>query len=141
MLTENLMALWLIAGTILCLMEFLIPTAFVELAMGISAILVAFLVKAIPLGWQVVVWMGLSLLLVFLARSFLPNRKHYTIRDATSGKTLTEVAPGETGRVLFEGNSWQARNESGLLIPPNRLVTVIGRDGNTLIVMAESVDS
>jgi membrane protein implicated in regulation of membrane protease activity len=136
--TENLTALWLISGAILCLMEVFIPTAFVELAMGLSAIVVAFLVGFIPLGWQVAIWMGLSLLLIFLARSFLPKRKHYTIRDATSGQTLTEIAPGETGRVLFEGNSWQARNESSLFILPDRKVAIVGREGNTLIVMPES---
>ena len=135
--TENLTILWLIAGTILCLMEVFIHTAFVELAMGVSAILVAFLVKILPLGWQVAVWMGLSLLFIFLARNFLPKRKHYTIRDATYGQTLTEIAPGEIGRVLFEGNSWQARNESSLPIPADLKVTVIGRDGNTLLVMPE----
>jgi membrane protein implicated in regulation of membrane protease activity len=37
----NLVWFWLILGTLLCLMELFIPTAFVESTLGISAFVVA----------------------------------------------------------------------------------------------------
>lgn len=130
--------LWLIAGAILCFLEFITPTAFVEMAMGISAFIVAIISFALPhLGLQVLLWMVLSLLLVFLTRWLLPKRSHYTLRDATEARTLTEIAPGQTGRVIFEGNSWQARCESDIPILPDRKVLVVGREGNTLIVIPD----
>lgn len=132
--------LWLIAGAILCFLELVTPTAFVEMAMGISAFIVALLSVALPyFGLQVLLWMVLSLLLVFLTRRLLPKRSHYTLRDATEARTLTEIAPGQTGRVIFEGNSWQARCDSNILIFPDQKVLVIGREGNTLIVIPEQI--
>jgi membrane protein implicated in regulation of membrane protease activity len=120
---------WLIAGAILCFLEVLTPTAFVEMAMGISAFIVALISLVVPyFGWQVLLWMVFSLLLVFLTRRFVPKRSHYAIRDATEARTLTEIAPGQTGRVIFEGNSWQARCESDVPILPDRKVLVVGRD-------------
>lgn len=130
--------LWLIAGAILCFLELVTPTAFVEMAMGISAFLVALLSFAIPyFGLQVVLWMVFSVLLVFLTRRLLPKRSHYTLREATEARTLTEITPGQTGRVIFEGNSWQARCDSDMPILPDRKVLVIGREGNTLIVIPD----
>lgn len=109
--------------------------------MGISAFLVAAISLVVPhLGLQVLLWMVFSLLLVFLTRRWLPKRSHYALRDATEARTLTEIAPGQTGRVIFEGNSWQARCESDRAILPDRKVLVVGREGNTLIVLPEKYD-
>jgi membrane protein implicated in regulation of membrane protease activity len=133
---------WLMAGAILCFLEVITPTAFVEMAMGISAFLVAIISLVLPhLGLQVVLWMVFSLLLVFLTRRFLPKRSHYAIRDSTEARTLTEIAPGQTGRVIFEGNSWQARSESDVPILPDRKVLVVGREGNTLLVIPEKFEA
>lgn len=137
----NSTVLWLIAGAILCFLEVITPTAFVEMAMGISAFMVALLSQVLPhLGLQVVLWMVFSLLLVILTRRWLPKRSHYAIRDATEAQTLTEIAPGKNGRVIFEGNSWQARSESDRPILPDRKVLVVGREGNTLLVIPEKYD-
>jgi membrane protein implicated in regulation of membrane protease activity len=40
--------LWLIAGAILCFMELIFPTAFVEFMMGVSADLVALIALVLP---------------------------------------------------------------------------------------------
>ncbi|WP_439648944.1 NfeD family protein [Leptolyngbya ohadii] len=48
--------------------------------------------------------------------------------------------PGQTGRVIYEGNSWQARCEDeGMTIAPNQRVYVVDRRGTTLIVIPESL--
>ncbi|MBD2463881.1 NfeD family protein [Oscillatoria sp. FACHB-1407] len=134
-------AIWLIAGVILCLMELFLPTAFVEFTMGISAIIVALLTPFVPhFGIQVALWLVLSVILVILVRRFLPTGKPKTIDDEREAKTLTEIPAGQTGRVLYEGNSWQAKcSDESLAIAANQPVYVVGRKGTTLIVMPESL--
>jgi membrane protein implicated in regulation of membrane protease activity len=130
--------LWMIAGVILCVMEFIIPTAFVELTMGISAIAIALIASSLPLGAQVVLWLVLSVLLNVLLKRLIPKRKSRLIEDSKEARTLTEILPGETGRVIYEGNSWQARCEDEeRTIAANEKVYVMRRQGTTLIVMPE----
>lgn len=137
----NPTAIWLTAGVVFCLMELFLPTAFMESTMGISAFIVALVSLVVPqFSLQVVLWMALSLLLIFLLRRFVPKGKMYIIEDATEARTVTEIPPGQTGRVLYEGNSWQARCEDyNLTIAPDQTVYVVGRKGTTLIVVPESL--
>lgn len=115
--------IWLLAGSALCLMELLLPTAFVTFMMGISALIVAFLSQTIlgKLWLQVVVWLLLSTVFIILSRQFvtLPRVKA-KIQHAIIAETLTEIPVGKPGRVLYEGNSWRARcDDETLTIPPN----------------------
>lgn len=107
--------------------------------MGISAVMVACVAWFVPsLTVQVVLWLLLSLGLAVLLRRFLPKRANPTIEDAKNAKTLTAIPPGQTGRVIYEGNSWQARCEDEqLAIAANQPVYVVGRRGTTLIVLPE----
>jgi membrane protein implicated in regulation of membrane protease activity len=137
----TLPVLWLIAGVALCVLELIVPTAFIELTMGISAIAIAVLAMFVPsLGIQVAVWLALSLTLTFLSRRFLPKPRNRSIEDSQEAKTLTGILPGEVGRVLYEGNSWQARcADDDLAIGANQKVYVVERRGTTLIVMPENL--
>lgn len=129
--------IWLIVGSVLCLIEFIVPTAFVACVMGISALIVAAVAQFIPLGLQVALWMVLSLALVFYSRRFIRQTAARKF-DATEAETLTEIAPGKIGRVRYEGNSWAALCEDHeVMIAPNQKVYVIARKGTTLIVMPE----
>ncbi|MTJ10476.1 MULTISPECIES: NfeD family protein [unclassified Anabaena] len=135
--------IWLLAGSVLCLMELLLPTAFVEFMLGISAFVVA-LLSYLGLGnlWlQVLIWLSLAIVLVVFSRRLLqPQRRKSKIIDAVIGETLTEIPLGQTGRVLYEGNSWRARcDDDNISVPPNQRVYVVGREGTTLIVMPENV--
>ena len=128
---------WVIIGVALCTMELLIPTAFIESALGVSAFVVA-LLSFVVSGWnyQIVLWMIVSLLLFWALKRFVPNRTASTLREATEARTTTAIAPGQTGRVIYEGNSWQARCEDRHIgIEPNQEVFVVERKGNTLIVI------
>jgi membrane protein implicated in regulation of membrane protease activity len=133
--------LWLIAGVILCVLELVLPTAFVELTMGISAVIVACVAWFVPsLSVQVVLWLLLSVGSAVMLRRLLPKRSTPTIEDARNAKTLTAIPPGQAGRVIYEGNSWKARCEDEHLeIAPNQRVYVVGRRGTTLIVLPESL--
>ena len=131
--------IWLLAGSVLCLMELFLPSAFVEFMMGISAFLVA-LLSLVGLGnlWlQVTAWLLLSTVLILGSRRFLqPRRRKSKMPDTVLAETLTDIPAGETGRVLYEGNSWRAKcDDEQLSIAPNQRVYVVRREGTTLIVM------
>jgi len=135
--------IWLLAGAILCLMELFLPSAFVEFMMGISAVIVAILSLA-GLGslWlQVTAWLVVSTVLIVLSRRFLqPRRRKSKMLDAVLAETLTTIPAGESGRVLFEGNSWRAKcDDEQLSLAPHQRVYVVGREGTTLIVMPDNL--
>jgi membrane protein implicated in regulation of membrane protease activity len=133
--------LWLLAGSVLCLLELFVPTAFVAFLMGISALIVALVSSIAPqFSVQVVLWLLLSTTLVFLSRRFLPHPRASKNLDAREARTLTEIPAGETGRVLYEGNSWRARCEDEVeAIAPNQKVYVVRREGTTLIVVPQNL--
>jgi membrane protein implicated in regulation of membrane protease activity len=133
--------LWLIFGAILCSLELILPTAYVAFMMGVSALIVAlisFVVPSVPL--QMALWVVCSGLLIFQVPRFLPQIRSEKIRDTVEAETLTEIPPGKCGRVIYEGNSWQARCEdSTMLIESNQKVYVLRREGTTLIVLPENL--
>ncbi len=137
-LTLSPSLLWLIASVILCLMELIFPTAFVALMMGISAGLVALIALVLPqFSLQVVLWLILSTLLIILSRRFFsPKKKLSQLGDDKEGKTLTVIPAGESGRVLYEGNSWRAKcADENLMLNSEESVYIVGRQGTTLIVL------
>jgi membrane protein implicated in regulation of membrane protease activity len=129
--------IWLLIGVILCVVEAFFPTTFVALIMGLSAIAVALLSLGLKnLTLQVILWFLFSLGGVILARKFLRTKPNNLRVDAEEGETLTAIAPGEAGRVLYEGNSWRALcADEHLAIASQAKVYVVGRKGNTLIIL------
>ena len=112
--------------------------------MGLSAILVAFASLLLPhFGLQVLLWIVVSLVSVFLVRRFLPRKVPKILQESVEATTLTAIAPGEKGRVLHEGSPWAARCEDiETAIAPKTKVIVVGREGTTLVVIpAQSVHS
>ncbi|MBC7824915.1 MAG: NfeD family protein [Candidatus Parcubacteria bacterium] len=131
--------IWLLAGGVLCLIEFVLPTAFIAFVMGLSALIVAAVSAVLPLNAQIILWMALSAVMVLGSRRFI-NRKAALKLDATEAETLTEILPGKPGRVLYEGNSWSARCETfDGAIAPHQKVYIVGRKGTTLIVVPEGL--
>lgn len=133
--------IWLLGGAVLCLMELFLPSAFVEFMMGISALIVALLsiVGLTSLWLQVTVWLLISIMLIVLSRRFLqPQQRQSKLQNAILAETLTEIPAGETGRVLYEGNSWRAQcDDDKISLTPRQRVYVVRREGTTLIVMPE----
>ena len=134
--------IWLLGGSVLCLTELFLPSAFVCFIMGTSALMVG-LLSYLGIGnlWiQVAAWLLLSTTLTILSRRFLqPRRRKSLIQDAAIGETLTEILPGQVGRVLYEGNSWRAKcDDHKITLPSQQTVYVVRRDGTTLIVMPDN---
>lgn len=131
--------IWLLIGAILCLIEFVVPTAFVAAMMGISALIVAAIAGWIPLGLQIALWAVLSLGFVLASRRLVRTKAARNL-DATEAETLTEIPMGRTGRVLYEGNSWAAQcDDPGVAIAAHQKVYIVARKGTTLIVMPQNV--
>ncbi len=131
----------LLAGSFL-LLELLLPVPFLAM-IGISALFVALLVwMGLANTWlQIAVWIIVSGLLILSSRRFLVRKRgQVKLKGDVIAETLTEIPPGKTGRVLYEGNSWQARcDDEMMLIPAQERVYVVRREGTTLIVMPQSV--
>ena len=139
---QNTTNLWLVAGGVLCVMELFLPTQFIILLMGLSALIVGLLSTWVEsFALQIVLWLLLSLLGVWLIKRFYtPPRQTLTGGDDIEAETLTGIAPGQTGRVLYEGNSWRAKAVDGTQeIAPQEKVYVVRREGNTLIVASEKM--
>jgi len=136
----NWMWLWLAIGLGFCAMEVVLPTAFVEMSMGVSALIVALLTAFVPgLNLQIGLWMVLSLVSVVAVKRLLPPSRPQSIDDATEAEALTAMEPGDLGRVMFEGNSWRAKCEGDRAISPSDRAIVVGREGNTLLVMHDDL--
>jgi len=122
-------------------MELFLPSAFVAFMMGLAALVVAAISLVIPaLSLQIGLWLILSTLLIILVRRFAPSNRPTRRMDAVEGKTITAIAPGQTGRVLYEGNSWRAKcDDDHLSIPPQEKVYVVRMEGTTLVVLPEKL--
>ncbi len=134
----HLTLLWIIAGGILCLMEFIFPTAFVAFMMGVAALLVAGVSLLLPhYTLSVVLWLICSIVLIVLSRRFFTPKRQASIRgEEREGETITAIPAGSTGRVLYEGNSWRAKCADATIdLAPQEAVYIIRRQGNTLIVL------
>jgi len=139
---QNTTNLWLVAGAVLCIMELFLPTQFIILLMGLSALIVGLVSTWVgSFALQIVLWLLLSLVGVWLIKRFYtPPRKTLSGGDDIEAKTLTSIAPGQLGRVLYEGNSWRAKAvDETAEIAPQEKVYVVRREGNTLIVASEKM--
>jgi len=141
---------WLGSGITLCLTELFLPKTWakkyklVPLIMALSAFVVALFIWRY--GYlrdprlQIAYWMGLSTACVIWIRPMFLKKKKFTVPDATEARTLTEILPGQTGQVLYEGCLWQARTEGYKeAIALNQKVYVVRREGNILIVLPENL--
>lgn len=133
----SLVYLWIIAGSGLCLIEVFVPVGFVAVMMGLSAIATAGFALLVPsFALQAVFWLSLSVILIAVSRRFVPRRPtQFALKDASEGEMLSELLPGQSGRVLYEGNSWRAECEDPQqAIARDEKVYIVGRRGNTLLV-------
>lgn len=131
-------SLWLIIGSILCIMELIFPTAFVELMMGLSAILVAVFALFIPYSnILIILWMLFSIVLIFLTKKYISvHKKEPLLLEESEAITISSIEPGKIGQVMYEGSSWSAIcSDENIEIPPEEIVYIVSRKGNILSVL------
>lgn len=136
----NPLLIWLIIGALLCSLEFIFPTAFMEFMLGMGAMAVAVIIYFIPSldpNFQILLWLIFSSVAILVSRRFFtPKTAIRTLSDAAEAETITAIAPGQPGRILYEGSSWRARcADETMAIDAQETVYVVRREGTTLIVM------
>ncbi len=133
--------LWLISGLVFLGLGALVGDPGVA-AIGFAAIITAIVALSVPsLSIQLMIWSILSIALAVILRG-LVSRKPQPMRWQTEAEVTTMIPEGRTGEVSFEGTLWQAKCDSPhLQVLKGELVNVVGRQGNTLIVMPLIMDS
>jgi membrane protein implicated in regulation of membrane protease activity len=136
--------IWLLIALISFIMEIFVPS-FVLFNFGIGA-LVGSLAAGLNLSveWQIVLFSSGTLMSFFLVR---PVMKKYAYRrsgdlktnnDALVGRQakVTEEISNENnrGRVLLDGDNWQARSLSNEEIPAGSIVEIVQLNSIILIV-------
>jgi membrane protein implicated in regulation of membrane protease activity len=99
--------IWLILGMSLCLVEFIFPTALIAVFLGLGAISIALLILVllIATALQIFLWVLLSGGLAWTSHRFFPSKRSAIDFNQTEAQALTAIAPGQAGRVLYEGAS------------------------------------
>ena len=133
----NLQIVWLIAGFVMMLAEFMIP-GFVIFFFGVGALCTAGALWISPLmpAGQFIVFLASSLVFFFSARRFFPDI--FTGRtkpgslssdeEEFSGERAVvteEITPDKPGKINFHGTIWSAESEK--VCPAGELVTIIRR--------------
>lgn len=128
--------LWLVGGFLFLFIGMLIgePTT---AALGFAAIITAIAALSVStVGAQLLIWGILSVSLAVVMRGMVP-RESRELRHATEAEVVDPIPPRGEGHVAYEGSVWKARchhsSETG--IANGQRVYVIGREGNTLIVV------
>lgn len=126
---------WLIGGCVLLGLSLLVPEP-TTTALGLAGLVTAIAaLRIVALPSQLLIWGVLSAALVLLMRSLLPQESQ-ELAAARTARVYEAIAPGQTGRVHYEGAIWHARCQiSDVAIAPDTQVAVIDRQGNTLIVL------
>lgn len=126
---------WLVAGLILLGFNLLIPDPTTS-AFGLSGVMTSLLATQVPLlPNQLLIWGTLSAALTLIMRFSLPKESR-ELEPAKYARVCDVIAPGQVGRVHYEGAIWHARCQiSDVAIASDALVAVVERQGNTLIVM------
>ncbi|MGB0453013.1 MAG: NfeD family protein [Bacteriovoracaceae bacterium] len=136
--------MWLIAGAIMILLEFIIPGGIIVF-LGVAALTVGGLIH---MGWVDTVtiafisWFIISIIYMLFLRSIFmkyfegDSEVHNVNEDEDLLGSLVEVVeeifPHSEGRVKFRNTSWVARSEEELKVGSKAVIS--GRDGNHLIV-------
>lgn len=133
--------LWLIGGVSTLTVGMMVGEPTLS-ALGISAFITAIASLAVrDTAAQWLIWGILSVALMVFFRAFMPKPTQETF-DTTEAEVSQSIPRGGVGQVTYEGSFWMARCQiSDLSIPEGQTVIVVGRQGNTLIVLPNSFSS
>lgn len=137
--------LWLIAGTVMVLAEFIIP-GFVICFFGGAAFIVGGLLwifPALSLVWQLLIFACAGIILLICCRRFMPgvfrgaetNPVMDVDADGVAGENCVctlQITPGVPGKVEFRGSLWNASADE--VIEPGCNCIVVSRNNLTLKV-------
>jgi len=127
---------WLLLGLFGLAINLLVPEPTLG-ALAFSAIITAIVALTIPnVTIQILVWAVLSVTLALLMRGFVPSSSAPGLEEPSEAEVCITIPRGGVGEVSYEGSFWSARCQiSDVTIDAGQRVHVIGREGNTLLVM------
>lgn len=136
--------IWVIIGIALCASEVVTGT-FVLLFFGIAAFVVAIarVLGLDSLTWEIMLFTasGFANLLFFrrrIAAVFSKEGKGYA-NDTDAVLTLSETVPGNgEAKILYQGSTWTAVNESPLSLSKDQRVIIYKTEGVRLYVRSQS---
>jgi membrane protein implicated in regulation of membrane protease activity len=133
--------LWLIGGVSTLTVGMMVGEPTLS-ALGISAFITAIASLAVrDTAAQWLIWGMLSIALMVVFRAFMPKEVKESY-ESTEAEVSQSIPRGGVGQVTYEGSFWTARCQiSDLSIPEGQTVIVVGRHGNTLIVLPSSFSS
>lgn len=138
---QNAAVIWFVLGFIFFLLEFVLPGFILFFfAVGAWVVALACLLFDIPINFQLILFVSVSIVSILLLRKWLKgvvfNKKSSSeIEDeilGRTGKAETFIGPGNDGRIEFKGTSWTSRSED--VIQPGDIVTIVGNESILLIV-------
>ena len=126
---------WIIGGCCLLSLSLLIPNP-PAVALGLASLVTAIATLRLPtLPSQLLICGLLAAAFTLIMRGLLPKESK-ELEAAHTARVCEAIAPGEWGRVHYEGAIWHARCQiSDVAIAPHAEVQVIERQGTTLIVL------
>lgn len=143
--TQNVNHLWLIAGGIMIVLEFMVLPGVGFLFAGLGAITVGALLQAGLIKediWQWVIFLASTLLWLLILwkplKNFKTSRHEQPFSDMVGRKAvlMTNLEPGQTGRARWSGTIMNAKldesQQTGLIEGAEVVVTEV--KGNVLIV-------
>lgn len=127
--------LWLLAGLGFLGIAMMIAEPTIS-ALGFAAIITAIAALTVSqFGTQLLIWGILSVSLAGVLQGLVP-RESKELEPATEAEVSEAIPPNGVGEVTYEGSYWRARCQvSDVAIAVGQIVHVIGRQGNTLIVL------
>jgi membrane protein implicated in regulation of membrane protease activity len=132
---SNIHILWLIGGFVFLALGLMIGEP-VAAALGIAAIITAIAALTVSsISIQLLIWGVLSIALSVVLRGMVP-KKSKDLRSNIEAIVSETIPKGGLGVVSYEGAIWKARCQiSDITVTPGQTVHVVGRQGNTLLVM------
>lgn len=127
--------LWLIGGVGLLGIGMLTVEPTLS-ALGIAALITAIAALTVKnLGIQLLIWGVLAIALGLIFRGLVPKESR-ALTPSTEAEVSKTIPRGGVGEVSYEGTVWSARCQiSDLSVAIGEVVQVVGRQGNTLIVL------
>ncbi len=132
---QSSQTLWLIGGMMFLMMGMLVGEPSIA-AIGLAAIITAIAALNVPsLSVQLLVWSLLSISMAVVMRGMVP-RESADLQLNTEAHVSDSIPLGGVGEVAYQGSLWTARCQiSDVAIATGQSVYVVGRHGNTLIVL------
>ncbi|RZM82285.1 NfeD family protein [Leptolyngbya iicbica] len=126
---------WIVGGCCLLAFSLVLPNPPI-VALGLASLVTAIAAVRLPtLPSQLLICSILAAVFTLVMRGLLPQESK-ELAAAPTARVCDAIAPGELGRVHYEGAIWHARCQiSDVAIAPQTQVRVIERQGNTLIVL------